>query len=110
MTIAATPLFLAIMTTLSPTTAVAECASQAAMMTSPGSAMHQRRQDRQVVVGARLARQRRADEVRTLRVHRLDVMVERAAALQRIDDVAGLRAFQLGDRARGRAARTCGGW
>ena len=98
MTIAATPLFLAIMTTLSPTTAVAGMRIAGGDDDVAGLGDHQRRQDRQVVVGTGLARQRRTDEVRMLRVHRLDVMVERAAPLQRIHDMAGLRAFQLRDQ------------
>ena len=59
---------------------------------------HQRRHDGEVVVGAALAGQRRADEARPLRIGRLDVVVERAAPLQGVDDVAGLRARQLGDQ------------
>ena len=62
----------------------------------------QRRHDREVVVGAALAGQRRADELRALGIDRLDVVVERAAALQGVDDVAGLRAGELGDAARAR--------
>jgi hypothetical protein len=53
----------------------------------------QRRHDGEVVVGTALARQRRADEARPLRIDRLDVVLERAAALQGIDDMAGLRAL-----------------
>ena len=64
---------------------------------------HQRRHDGEVVVGAALAGQRRADEARLLRIGRLDVMVERAASLQRVDDMAGLRARELGDQLARRA-------
>ena len=105
MTMAATPLFLAIMVTLSPTTAVAENPSAAATITSPGWAS---------TSAARMARLSSAPVWQVsagptncahVGVDRLDRMVERRAPLHGIDDVAGLRAFQLGRSARAAAAR-----
>ena len=109
-TMAATPLFLAMAATLSPTTAVAEKPSDAAMMTSPGWAMTSAARIARLSLGARLAGQRRADEVRLLGIDGLDVMIERAAAQQGVDDVAGLRACELGDERAIGPLRTCGGW
>ncbi len=68
-----------------------------------GLGQHERRQDRQIVVGAGLAGERRAHELRAFGVHRLDAMIQRRAPLQGIDDVAGLGALQLGDEVAARA-------
>lgn len=100
-TIAATPLFLAMAVTLSPTTAVAEKPSAAATITSPGSAS---------TSAARMARLSLApvsqvsagtDELRPPAVDRLHAMVERTAPVQRIDDVAALRASSRAISSRG---------
>ena len=94
----------------SPTSAVAVKPSVAATSTSPAFADLKRAEQRQVVRRAAMAGDGHADHDGFHRQQRLDAIVQRAAAAQGIDHIAGRHIGEGGNLRRRRPRESCGGW